>query len=201
MSRGGLGSGAAGDVGGIVMRESKHEKAASERSKSTKYAGGTQVVERRQSVRFQFTASAQVVDRLTGARFSTRTTDLGPGGCFVDTLVPFPEGTVVHISLSKGQNTFETDGYVVYSQTGLGMGLAFSDLVADQATALRDWLKEVTAEREATFEILRTARNISPLAPSNLSEKAMIVRMVHLLVGKGMLTEAEGSAVLYEPVL
>ncbi|MGB9335145.1 MAG: PilZ domain-containing protein [Candidatus Acidiferrales bacterium] len=183
------------------MRESKHDKAASERSKSTKYAGGTQVVERRQSVRFQFTASAQVVDRLTGARFSTRTTDLGPGGCFVDTLVPFPEGTVVHISLSKGQNTFETDGYVVYSQTGLGMGLAFSDLVADQATALRDWLKEVTAEREATFEILRTARNISPRAPSNGSEKAMIVRMVHLLVGKGMLTEAEGSAVLYEPVL
>lgn len=201
MSREEMDSGAAGEGGGIVMRESKHEKSAGERSKSGKYAGSTQVVERRQSVRFQFTASAQVVDRLTGARFSTRTTDLGPGGCFVDTLVPFPEGTVVHISLSKGQNTFETDGYVVYSQTGLGMGLAFSDLVADQATALRDWLKEVTAEREATFEILRTARNISPVASSNASEKAMIVRMVHLLVGKGILTEAEGSAVLYEPVL
>jgi len=183
------------------MRESKNEKAASQRSKSAKYAGSTQVVERRQSVRLQFTASAQVVDRLTGARFSTRTTDLGPGGCFVDTLVPFPEGTVVHISLSKGQNTFETDGYVVYAQTGLGMGLAFSDLVADRATALRDWLKEVTAEREATFEILRTARNISSPASSQLNDKAMIVRIVRLLVGKGMLTEAEGAAVLYEPVL
>jgi hypothetical protein len=183
------------------MRETKHEKAANERTKSTKYAGGSQVAERRSSVRFQFTASAQVVDRLTGARFSTRTTDLGPGGCFVDTLVPFPEGTVVHISLSKGQNTFETDGYVVYSQAGLGMGLAFSDLVTEQAKALSNWLKEVTAEREATFEILRTARNISSSTAAHANEKAMIVRMVHLLIGKGMLTEAEGSAVLYEPVL
>jgi hypothetical protein len=183
------------------MRESKTEKSAHEKSKGSKYAGATPAAERRQSVRFQFTASAQVVDRQTGARFSTRTTDLGPGGCFVDTLVPFPEGTIVHISLSKGQNTFETDGYVVYAQAGLGMGLAYSDLLADQAKALRDWLKEVTDEREATYEILRTARNsVAPGAPS-INEKAMVVRMVQLLVGKGLLTEGEGSAVLYEPVL
>ncbi len=188
-------------LGGIVMRDSKNDKRANEKPATSKYAGGTQDAERRNSVRFQFTASAQVVDRLTGARFSTRTTDLGPGGCFVDTLVPFPEGTVVHISLQKGQNTFETDGYVVYSQTGLGMGLAFSDLVAEQATALRDWLKEVTAEREATYEILRTARNISSPGPGSANEKAMIVRIVQLLVSKGMLTEGEGSQVLFEPVL
>jgi len=184
------------------MRETKNERVGHERAKGGKH-GGSQTHERRHSVRYQFTASAQVVDRMTGARFSTRTTDLGPGGCFVDTLVPFPEGTLVHISLQKGQNTFETDGYVVYSQTGLGMGLAFNDLEAEQAKALRDWLKEVTAEREATFEILSAARNISPRAhgSGNANDKAMIVRMVHLLIGKGMLTEAEGAAVLYEPVL
>ena len=183
------------------MRESKNEKSTHEKSKGSKYAGAAPPAERRQSVRFQFTASAQVVDRQTGARFSTRTTDLGPGGCFVDTLVPFPEGTVVHISLSKGQNTFETDGYVVYAQAGLGMGLAYSDLMADQAKALRDWLKEVTDEREATYEILRTARNFRVAGCTELNEKAMVVRMVQLLVGKGLLTEGEGSAVLYEPVL
>ncbi len=183
------------------MRESKHEKSAHEKPKGLKYASSTQSAERRQSVRFQFTASAQVVDRQTGARFSTRTTDLGPGGCFVDTLVPFPEGTVVHISLSKGQNTFETDGYVVYAQSGLGMGLAYNDLAPDQAKALRDWLREVTEEREATFEILRTARNVSNAGPPQINEKAMVIRMVQLLVGKGILTEGEGSAVLYEPVL
>jgi PilZ domain len=182
------------------MHNTKHEKTAHERSKASKH-GHAQPQERRHSVRYQFTAGAQVVDRVTGARFSTRTTDLGPGGCFVDTLVPFPEGTNVHISLTKGQNTFETDGYVVYSQTGLGMGLAFSDLDSTQAKSLRDWLKEVTAEREATYEILSTARNISPRGNGAVNDKAMMVRMVHLLVGKGMLTEAEGSAVLYEPVL
>jgi len=188
-----------GRVGG-KMRDTKHDKGAHERSKGSKHTSA-QVAERRHSVRYQFTAGAQVVDRVTGARFSTRTTDLGPGGCFVDTLVPFPEGTMVHISLQKGQNTFETDGYVVYSQTGLGMGLAFNDLDANQAKALRDWLKEVTAEREATYEILSTARNASPRASAGVNDKAMIVRIVHLLVGKGMLTESEGAAVLYDPVL
>ena len=198
------------------MRETKHEKTGhghekaahghgqghgQEKSKVTSYATAAPAAERRQSVRFQFTASAQVVDRQTGARFTTRTTDLGPGGCFVDTLVPFPEGTVVHISLSKGQNTFETDGYVVYAQAGLGMGLAYNDLNAEQATSLRDWLKEVTEEREATFEILRTARHASTSGTPRANEKAMVIRMVQLLVGKGLLTEGEGSAVLYEPVL
>jgi PilZ domain len=183
------------------MRDTKNDRHSNERAKGSKHAA-TQVAERRNSVRFHFTATAQVSDRVTGARFSTRTTDLGPGGCFVDTLVPFPEGTEVHISLQKGQNTFETDGYVVYSQTGLGMGLAFNDLASEQATALRDWLREVTAEREATYEILRTARNIAPVSPSQATnEKAMIARLVRLLVGKGMLTEGEGAAVLYEPVL
>ena len=37
--------------------------------------------ERRNAGRHMFTASADVVELGSGARFSTRTTDLGPGGC------------------------------------------------------------------------------------------------------------------------
>ena len=155
--------------------------------KAGKHAGSVQRSERRQSVRFQFTASAQVVDRQTGARFSTRTTDLGPGGCFVDTLVPFPEGTVVHISLSKGQNTFETDGYVVYAQSGLGMGLAYNDLAPDQAKSAARLVAGSHRRARSHLQILRTARNVSHPAPPQLNEKAMVIRMVQLLVGKGIL--------------
>ena len=42
------------------------------------------------------TDAAEVIELHSGARFSTRTMDLGPGGCFVDTTVPFP----VEIDLS-----------------------------------------------------------------------------------------------------
>ena len=156
--------------------------------------------ERRLTARYQFTASAEVVEHSTGARFSTRTTDLGPGGCFVDTLVPFPVGSNIRIALHKGKNTFETDASVVYAQSGLGMGIAFNDLNTAEAAALRDWLGVVTKEREDAYEILRTAQPLSGPAPQGL-ERTMITRLVRLLVTRGMLTESEASAVLFDPVL
>jgi hypothetical protein len=156
--------------------------------------------ERRLTARYPFTASAEVVEHATGARFSTRTTDLGPGGCFVDTLVPFPVGSNIRIALHKGKNTFETDASVVYAQAGLGMGIAFDDLNTEEAVALRDWLGEVTKERENAYEILRTAQPLTDPAPQGL-ERTMIVRLVRLLVTRGMLTESEASAVLFDPVL
>jgi hypothetical protein len=157
--------------------------------------------ERRVTARYQFTASAEVVEHATGARFSTRTTDLGPGGCFVDTLVPFPVGSNIRIALHKGKNTFETDGSVVYAQSGLGMGIAFNDLNAEEATALRDWLIEVTKVREEAYEILRTAQPSSANATGKGVDKTMLVRLVQLLITKGLLTESEGSVVLFDPVL
>jgi len=39
----------------------------------------TSAAERRNADRHTFTASAEVVELSSGARFSTRTTDLGPG--------------------------------------------------------------------------------------------------------------------------
>lgn len=68
----------------------------------------TKEAERRGADRHIFTAAAEVVDMATGARFSTRTTDLGPGGCFVDTLSPLPIGSQVHVSVRKGQTHFRS---------------------------------------------------------------------------------------------
>ncbi len=45
-----------------------------------------EAADRRDSIRYQVTVAAEVIELISGTRFSTRTTDLGPGGCFVDTL-------------------------------------------------------------------------------------------------------------------
>ncbi|MFZ0636243.1 MAG: PilZ domain-containing protein [Candidatus Acidiferrales bacterium] len=182
------------------MRDTADRKYSLESSKISGQATASGA-ERRGDARHIFTATAEVVELGTGARFSTRTTDLGPGGCFVDTLVPFPVGSNVRIALHKGKNTFETEGKVVYAQAGLGMGIAFNELSPEQANSLRDWLTDVTHNREVAYEILRTVNpGVTNLAAKTL-DKAMMTRMVHLLIGKGILTEAEGSAILYEPVL
>src|SRR6202034_4687632 len=105
--------------------------------------------ERRGNDRHAITASAEVVELGSGAKFSTRMTDLGPGGCFVDTMVPFPVGANVRVSVHKGKTQFETGGVVVYSQAGLGMGIAFETLESEQRAALDNWLTELTGERQA----------------------------------------------------
>src|SRR5580658_10789501 len=101
-------------------------------SKSASGGRSTKDVERRHADRHIFTAAADVVELGSGARFSTRTTDLGPGGCFVDTTNPFAVGSRVRIALHKGKNVFETPGVVVYSQHGLGMGIAFDEIDPEQ---------------------------------------------------------------------
>jgi hypothetical protein len=155
--------------------------------------------ERRCATRHTITTGADVVELHSGARFSSRTTDLSTGGCFIDTTNPFPVGSKLRMKLNKGQSSFETPGTVVYSQTGLGMGIAFDELKSEQQHALAEWLSEVTGERIPTAEIVqppRKAEDFRQHAPS-----AAMVRLVRMLIGKGMLTEAEGTSVLHEPVL
>lgn len=154
--------------------------------------------ERRGTDRHSFTASADVVDLSSGARFSTRTTDLGPGGCFVDTMTPFPVGAKVRVTVKKAKSDFQTDGTVVYSQTGLGMGIAFAELNANQRLALEDWLAELTGGKQLLHDVPKVAK--ASLSGHGIDHTS-VVRLVQLMIGKGILTEAEGASVLFDPLL
>jgi hypothetical protein len=155
--------------------------------------------DRRETERHTFTAGADVRELSSGARFSTRTTDLGPGGCFVDTTNPFPVGSKLQLTLHKGKSSFETAGTVVYSQNGLGMGVAFDGLDDTQRNALAAWLTGATGERVATHEPVPVQKRASDF--QRRAESPALVRLVRLMIGKGILTEAEGSSVLHDPVL
>lgn len=155
--------------------------------------------ERRSSDRHMFTASAEVVELVSGARFSTRTTDLGPGGCFIDTTNPFPVGAAVRVTVRKGKNEFHTPGTVVYSQQGLGMGISFSDLDPQQRKALDEWISDLTHGSYLSSDAVHVDRKIGTEGPG--ASQTALVRLVRLMISKGILTEAEGSFVLIDPVL
>ncbi|MGH9715784.1 MAG: PilZ domain-containing protein [Candidatus Acidiferrales bacterium] len=155
--------------------------------------------ERRSADRHIFTASAEVVDLSSGARFSTRTTDLGPGGCFVDTLVPLPVGVRVHVGVRKGKTQLDTNGVVVYSQAGLGMGIAFNSLDQSQRDALESWLVELTGSRAIVFRDLAPKQERS--TPLQGPDHATIERLLRMLVGKGLITQADSASVLYDPMI
>ena len=174
------------------MHNSSHKKHLAAPSPAVQEA------ERRGAERHMFTAGAEVVELKSGARFSTRTTDLGPGGCFVDTTVPFPIGSIVRVTLNKGKVPFVTAGTVVYSQHGLGMGIAFSELNDEKRLELADWIAGVTGERPASHDIALAPKDSNP---NKGRDFVALVRLVRLMIGKGILTEAEGSSVLHDPVL
>lgn len=95
--------------------------------------------------RCSLVASAEVIDLLSGARLSARISELGLGGCYVDSLNPFPEGTLVELLILRDQGVFETHAKVVYCDPRFGMGLAFTEMKPHQRSLLEAWLVEIVS--------------------------------------------------------
>ncbi|HEV3254838.1 MAG TPA: PilZ domain-containing protein [Candidatus Acidoferrales bacterium] len=105
-------------------------------------AGTDQFPNRRCTPRYPFIAQAEVVDLGSGARLSTRTSEVGMRGCYLDMINPIPEGTSVKVCLRCDKGTFEAPGKVVYCQPGFGMGIAFGEVAPAQQKILESWLAE-----------------------------------------------------------
>jgi hypothetical protein len=94
--------------------------------------------------RLQFVASAQVTDLATDTKLSVRISELGLGGCYLDTLNPFPVGTLVVVKILRDDGSFEAKAKVVYSQPSFGMGVAFTEVTPAQKSQLEKWLAQLT---------------------------------------------------------
>jgi hypothetical protein len=155
--------------------------------------------ERRSTSRHAFMAEAEVLALRSGVRFSSRISDLGPGGCFVDTIAPLPIGTKVQVIVRQGKTQLDTEGLVVYSQAGLGMGVAFDELGPGQRMALNTWLGELTDEHRLAQEAPPAPKEKRP-ARSN-PDNGVVVKLVQLMVKKGLLTELDAKSLFIKPPL
>jgi hypothetical protein len=62
------------------------------------------------------------IDRLT----VVRVTDVSARGAFVETLTPYPMGTVITVSLRLGSEAIEAAARIVFADPGVGMGVEFT---------------------------------------------------------------------------
>jgi hypothetical protein len=102
--------------------------------------------ERRRHSRFPLTASIKVIESKSGVGITGRTNDLGLGGCYVDCMNSFPVGADVLVRIMRGEDLFETQAKVAYSQIGMGMGLEFVSTVPAHRQLLQKWLSEISRE-------------------------------------------------------
>lgn len=82
----------------------------------------------------------------------TSATDIGGRGCYVETLLPLPLGTRIHIVFWIDHEKVKTSGIVRASDPGVGMGIEFTDLddhVQEQLQAHLDSLDSSFASGEA----------------------------------------------------
>jgi PilZ domain len=153
--------------------------------------------ERRQSVRFPISASAEMQELRTRTRLTGRASDLGVGGCYIDTISPFPVGSPLLISLTSESHSFLAKANVTYALTGMGMGLMFTEIGADQKKQLSAWLRELNGEVPEPPTEHEFAEAISSLAPEPVASAApggmleALYELVSLLASKRVLTEAE----------
>jgi hypothetical protein len=101
--------------------------------------------EKREVPRFSFIAEVALTELASDTRISGRISEISRKGCYVDVLNTLPEGTPIELKVSRDQGVFLTKGRIIYVQPGMGMGVAFIDVPADQLKVLDAWLKELSS--------------------------------------------------------
>jgi hypothetical protein len=151
--------------------------------------------EHRKTLRFPLTASVEATESTSGTRVMGRTSDLSLGGCYIDTLNPFPVGVIATIRITRGNESFEAQAKVVYSQMGMGMGMSFISAQPKEIRLFQRWVLEISGKEVLSADVPEQKHEVTD---GNLKEESNYVlnELIIALMRKGALTEAEGKAML-----
>ncbi len=147
--------------------------------------------ERRCATRSPFIAPVEMVEMQTGSRIRARTSDLSPQGCYVDTLNPLAVGAAVRLQIHRAGLVLDVLANVTSRHIGSGMGLEFGEITEAQKAVLESWLGELR------FVPLGVFGNALPAAnPARRAGGDCMLRLVHVLLRKGVLTQCEAREIL-----
>jgi hypothetical protein len=182
--------------------------------------------ERRTEPRYSVAAMAEAVDIKSHTRVAGRISDIGAGGCYFEVMSPFGVGAELQIRITRNQQTLAAGARVLYSTSGMGMGLLFTKIDPDQRHILHQWVSELSGKpltSDQTFEADggaahgsgegHVAPGASPTASANselfhepeaaaersgLNEDArnVVGELITLLMRNRVLTDTEGKNLL-----
>jgi len=152
--------------------------------------------EQRKHVRYPFTATVEAIEQKTETRIKGRTSDLSLGGCYVDTISPFPEGTIIHLRITKGKVAFKIKARVAYAMNSMGMGLAFIPETEDSLIPAEKWIAEINGEAPVEFEEDGEMEFTDETEISGDDKYLVLSELVIELMRKGVLAEGQGKAML-----
>ncbi|HTC65281.1 MAG TPA: PilZ domain-containing protein [Candidatus Saccharimonadales bacterium] len=161
--------------------------------------GEEKIEERRLKKRHLFSASTEITELTSGARFSTRAADLSLQGCYLDSLNPLEIGTKIRVRIMWDGAELTCSALVRDSQPGLGMGVAFTDMDDARKALLQGWIEKLDpagSSDQATPSI----SEISKPVPNPETKENLALRLIDLLHKKGLLNASEVSGLLRDKI-
>jgi hypothetical protein len=98
----------------------------------------------REVPRYSILAVAELVETASTMCIVGRMTEISRRGCYVNTPSTLPVNTLLKVVISCDENTFMTNGKVIYVHEGIGMGIVFVDSSEEQMEVLNSWLAEAS---------------------------------------------------------
>jgi hypothetical protein len=151
--------------------------------------------DRRQASRNMLVASVEAEELTSGVNLSARTSDVSVHGCYLDTINPFSPGTRMRVHLTKGNETVHSLAVVTYAHTGLGMGVAFTEISEDSREIIERWIAELERGNPSPA-FSRSIRNPAPGISKDDRTTSRVEQLVQILVKKRLLTHEEARTIL-----
>lgn len=134
-------------LGGGILRAARHSIVPASPGAGFRGKENLKIVplrsERRATPRYSLVLSAEMRVGNSGPTASARVSDIGLGGCYLDTGNTFSAGTIIHLRLTQSGETFESKARVVCEYPRMGMGMAFLETQPAQLALLERWLAAV----------------------------------------------------------
>lgn len=97
-------------------------------------------IERRAGPRYSFLAVVELSEAVGVYCVEARIREISRKGCYVNTQSTLPVDTVLTVVISRDDETFETNGKVIYVHERVGMGILFEHTNDEQLETLNSWL-------------------------------------------------------------
>ncbi len=88
-------------------------------------------------------------------------TDLSLGGCYLESESPFPERALVDLCLKSGDVAVHTEGMVLVTHPGHGMGLVFPSRTPEQRVQVENLINFLRSGPDSTPELIISPRALT----------------------------------------
>jgi len=96
--------------------------------------------ERRRTPRYTFAGAIEMRHGTSADKIVAKVRELSLNGCYVETVSPYPIGTVLGVKVFTATEFFEAQSTVIYVDEKEGMGLMFRETKPYFIAVLRKWL-------------------------------------------------------------